>query len=394
MNDTLTLVGSSPQNTISNNRQVRAAVSLFYFCSGLCFATWASRIPDIKSSLNLNDGQFGTILFALPLGQLFTMPLSGRLVAKFGSKNVSKYALILYAIEMSNLALATQPWHLGLALFVFGICGNMNNIAINTQGVAAEQLYHPKPIMTSFHGAWSIAGFTGALVGLCMMALHVKPHQHFMIVAATVILAVFLFNHYLVPGKGEKSEKKPFFSKPDTILIQLGVIGFCSMASEGAMFDWSGVYFKEVVHSPASLVILGYTSFMVMMATGRFLGDWLITQLGRKKLLQICGVLISVGLFTSVLFPYLITATIGFLIVGLGVSSVVPIVYSVAGKSSKLPPSMALAAVTSVSFLGFLMGPPLIGYIAHISSLRYSFALIGIFGFCITILVSKLKVMD
>lgn len=130
-----------------------------------------------------------------------------------------------------------------------------------------------------------------------------------------------------------------------------------------------------------------------MMASGRFVGDRLILRFGRKKMLQISGVLISTGLFISVLFPQIVTATIGFLIVGFGVSSIVPMVYSSAGKNTKIPPGMALAAVSSISFLGFLMGPPLIGYIAQISSLRYSFACIGLLGIAITVMVSRLRAL-
>jgi MFS family permease len=178
------------------------------------------------------------------------------------------------------------------------------------------------------------------------------------------------------------------------MLFQLGIIGFCSMASEGAMFDWSGVYFKDVVNAPASLVILGYTSFMIMMASGRFLADFLITKIGRKRLMQISGVFISGGLFISVLFPYLVSSTLAFMLVGLGVSSIVPSVYSAAGKHTKIPPGIALATVSSVSFLGFLMGPPLIGYISEAAGLRYSFAVIGVFGMGITLLVSRVKALN
>jgi MFS family permease len=165
------------------------------------------------------------------------------------------------------------------------------------------------------------------------------------------------------------------------------------MASEGAMFDWSGVYFKDVVQAPSSLVILGYTSFMIMMSVGRFIADGLVLRFGRKRLLQVSGIMISSGLLISVLFPYLVASTFGFMMVGLGVSSIVPSVYSSAGRQGKVAPGIALATVSSVSFLCFLMGPPLIGYISAAAGLRYSFAVIGIFGICITLLVSKIKAM-
>lgn len=376
-----------------SRQQIRIAVSAFFFCQGLCFASWASRIPDLKSSLSLSDAALGSILLALPAGQLTAMPFSGRLVTHFGSKKILRICLVLYCICLTNLGLATEPWHLGAALYLFGICGNMCNISVNTQAIRAEKLYQ-RPIMTSFHGVWSTAGFTGAAIGLLMMSQKVSPYYHFWIVAGLVIITLIIAQKYLQTGRAAAMEKKPFFSKPNAILVQLGVIGFCSMASEGAMFDWSGVYFQQVVHAPSSLIVLGYASFMIMMATGRFLGDSLIAKHGSKKMLRISGVLISTGLFISVLFPHIITATAGFLIVGLGVSSIVPMVYSTAGKVPNISPGMALASVSSISFLGFLMGPPLIGYIAEISSLRYSFGVIGLLGFTIAILVSKLKAFD
>jgi fucose permease len=272
----------------------------------------------------------------------------------------------------------------------------MCNISINTQGVSAERLYE-RPIMASFHGGWSLAGFTGALIGLLMINLKVAPYFHFLTVIMIVWVIVWINHPFLVKGKSgfNKDEpKRKFFSRPDKILLQLGIIGFCSMASEGAMFDWSGVYFKDIVKAPSSLVILGYTSFMIMMATGRFVADYIITKIGRKKLLQICGVMISSGLFISVLFPYLISCTIAFMLVGLGVSSIVPTVYSAAGRHSRVPAGIALATVSSVSFLGFLMGPPLIGYISQMAGLRYSFAVIGIFGMGISLLVSRIKALQ
>ncbi|MEP7376595.1 MAG: MFS transporter [Chitinophagaceae bacterium] len=379
--------------TVYSKQQIRIAVSAFFFCLGLCFASWASRIPDIKTTLQLSDATLGSILLALPAGQLAAMPFSGRLVTHFGSKKVLRISVVLYAICLTNIGLATQAWHLAVGLFLFGVFGNMCNISVNTQAIRAEKLYG-RPIMTSFHGVWSIAGFTGAAIGLLMMGQHISPYIHFWIVAALAFVAIVTTQKYLQWGRAASAEKKSFFSRPDGILFQLGIIGFFSMASEGAMFDWSGVYFKDVVHAPASLIALGYLCFMIAMASGRFIGDKLIAKHGRPKMLRISGILISTGLFTSVLFPHIITATIGFLIVGFGVSSIVPMVFSAAGKHTKIAPGMALAAVSSISFLGFLMGPPLIGYIAELFSLRYSFAVIGLLGVTISLMGSKIKALD
>lgn len=375
--------------------RIRWAVSMFYFGMGLCFATWASRIPDIKSALHLSEGDLGTLLFAVPLGQLTMMSFSGKLVTRFGSHRILPVCILLYAFSLTNLGLVQSAWQLGLALFIFGICANLTNISVNTQGVYTEGLFK-RNIMSSFHGMWSLAGFTGALVGLGMLALELSTYTHFLIVAAIVgILVVFNFK-FLIKAKEKMVtiEKKKGFRKPDGSLVMLGVIGFCCMASEGVMFDWSGVYFKDIVKAPGPLVILGYASFMIMMASGRFFGDRLIQKFGRKTVMQISGCMISTGLFTAVFFPYIIPATIAFMFVGLGVSTIIPTLYSIAGKHPTIPTGEALTAVSSVSFFGFLMGPPIIGYIAEVSTLRFSFAFIGIFGFFIAFMVSRIKAIE
>jgi MFS family permease len=391
-----TIISSIVNGPSAEKKRIRIAVALTYFSMGLVFASWASRIPDIKTALHLNDAMFGSILFALPVAQFIMMTFSGKLVTHFGSRKVLLVALPLYAFCLTNIGLVKAGWQLAIALFMFGLSGNLCNISINTQGVSAEKLYQ-RPIMSSFHGGWSLAGFTGALIGLAMINLKVVPYFHFLTVILIVGTIILLNQNHLIKGKpaiNPDEPKRKFFNKPDLALVQLGVIGFCSMASEGAMFDWSGVYFKDVVHAPASLVILGYTSFMIMMASGRFLADYVTSKIGRKRLLQICGVMISTGLYTAVFFPFIITSTIAFMMVGLGVSSIVPSVYSAAGRHSKIPPGIALATVSSVSFLGFLMGPPLIGYISQAAGLRYSFAVIGVFGLGISLTVSRIKLLN
>lgn len=371
--------------------QVRIAVSVFFFCQGLSFASWASRIPDIKTALHLNEAGLGSILLALPIGQLLTMPFSGRLVTRFGSKYVLRVAVVGYVISLTNIGLVDKPWQLALTLAAFGIFGNMCNISVNTQAVHAEGLYQ-RPIMASFHGIWSTAGFSGALMGSLMMKLDIRPYYHFWIIALFAIVMMLIFNKYLLltpTSKSASSFKK--FKWPHGSLLMLGVIAFCCMSAEGCMFDWSGVYFKQVVKAQGSLVSLGYASFMIMMATGRFTGDKLAFKFGRKKMVQISGVLIFTGMMIAVLFPALITATIGFLIVGFGVSSIIPLMFSTAGKVKEVASGIAIATVSGIGFFGFLIGPPLIGYIAQLAGLQYSFAVIALMGIGITLIINRIR---
>lgn len=377
-------------------KRVRFATSLFFFGMGFCFSTWASRIPDIKSTLNLSEAELGGLLFAIPIGQLFAMPFSGKVVTKYGSRNISIWGLLSYGVFLTLLGFATADWQLAIGLFLFGFFGNFCNIAVNTQGVFTQQLFD-KPIIGSFHGSWSLAGFCGALVGLVMLAFELTPLQHFAVALGFVILILLTNYKFIIKAKSKQEEEKSsysFWKNPDKTLLWLGVICFCGMASEGIMFDWSGVYFKEIIKAPGALVVLGYTTFMISMASGRFLSDFLVHKFGPKRVLIISGIVISSGLYMAVLLPYLIPCMIAFMLVGFGVSNVVPIIFNVAGNNKNVPPGIALTIVTSISFLGFLIGPPLIGFIAELTSLKYSFAIIGIFGVFISLLVAKLKVFN
>ena len=380
----------SEEDLYNKRNRIRIAVSLFFFCQGIAFASWASRIPVIKERLHLSEGQLGTILLMLPVGQLATMALSGKLVTKYGSAKVLRIVPIAYALVLCAIAFAQNAWQLGAVLFLFGVTGNMCNISVNTQGVATELIYK-KSIMTSFHGAWSIAGFTGALVGLLTMNLGLDTLSHFLIILIFVTGNTLINQRYLVPGKSPQKEKRSFFSKPEGSLLQLGIIGFFSMATEGAMFDWSGVYFKEIVHAPEKFVVVGYASFMIMMAIGRFVGDAVIRKLGRKRTLQYSGILMFVGMMTSVVFPQFIVCTLAFMLVGIGVACNVPSIYSIAGQNKNVSSGVALAMVSSISYLGFLMGPPLIGYIAEAFSLRYSYGVFACFGLLMFGMVGRLS---
>lgn len=373
-----------------NKSRIRLAVSLFFFCQGMVFASWACRIPNVKANLNISEATLGTLLLMLPIGQITTMTLSGRLVTHYGSKKMLELSSIFYATVLCSIPFVQNVWMLGLSLFFFGVFSNLGNIAVNTQGVGVENMYN-KPIMSSFHGAWSLAGFIGALIGLGMMHFGINILLHFIIIFLLVIINWIVNRSYLLTDVATEKKQKGVV-KPDRQIIQLGIICFLVMATEGAMFDWSGVYFKEIVKAPEKWVILGYTAFMITMASGRFLGDFTIKNIGISKTLQVSGLLMCSGLVLSVLFPSMWICTLAFMMVGLGVATVVPTVYSVAGKHQSIAPGQALAMVSSISFLGFLLGPPIIGYIGDWLDLRYSYAIFSSFGLILFFLVTTLKI--
>ena len=377
--------------TISLKRAARISVSAFFFITGFCFASWASRIPDIQHRLHLDAAQLGSALFALPIGSMLSLPVAGYVVTKLGSRAVMFTGAFLYAALLCLLGTVTVKWQLMTVLFFFGMSGNLMNISINTQAIGVETLYR-RSIMASFHGLWSVAGFTGAAIGTLMVSQNVSPLFHFIIVACLVAaLALLMFPHSLKNEEGVADSRRGFVL-PDKLLLKLGVIAFCCMSCEGCMFDWSGIYFRDVVLAPMQLVPLGYTAFMAMMATGRFVGDRLVTRIGAERVMIASGCLIVCGLLTAVLFPNIYSATLGFLLTGFGVSSIVPLAYGLAGRSKTMSAGMAIAAVSTVGYLGFLFGPPVIGYIAKAASLRWSFALIALLASFMIFLAGKMKV--
>lgn len=374
-------------------KAIRASVGTFFFIQGLCFASWASRIPTIQAQLGLSDGELGGVLFSLPVGLMASLPLSGWLVTKFGSRQTLIAATILYAFTLPLLGLANTTWQLSGILFFFGLWGNLFNIAVNTQAVGVEALYG-RSIMSSFHGLWSLAGFTGAAIGTYLVSINVVPLVHFCLISVLAIFLLLIAYRNTLQQDADSDQSKPLFVMPDSALLKLGLIAFCSMICEGTMFDWSGVYFQKAVQVPKEFTTLGYVAFMSTMAGGRFAGDWLTTRFGAKRIIQLNGIVIALGLLIAVGLPYLWTATFGFLLVGIGVSTIVPLVYGAAGKSTTMSAGVALSAVSSISFLGFLAGPPMIGFIAQAASLRWSFAVVAALGFCTTLLATKSKIED
>jgi len=377
-------------NAMSPKRAARIAVSSLFFLTGLCFASWASRIPAIQQALHLSEGGLGSVLLALPIGSMISMPVAGFLVSRFGSKQVVLTAGLFYAIVLPVIGMVQSPWQLFAVLVLFGFTGNLANIAVNTQAVAVEAMYG-KAIMASFHGLWSLAGFTGAAIGAFMAGQEIVPYQHFLLITVMAVTIVAVSAKHTVAQDVNSQEAQTLLIKPDKFLMVLGIIAFCSMICEGTMFDWSGVYFKKVIKAPDGMAGIGYAAFMSTMASFRFIADWLTTRFGARKVLQLSGVLTASGLLIAVLLPYFATAIFGFLLVGAGVSSVVPLVYSAAGKSKTLSPGMALAAVSTIGYLGFLVGPPLIGFVAQASSLSISFSIIALMGTCIAIMGSRVK---
>jgi predicted MFS family arabinose efflux permease len=296
-----------------------------------------------------------------------------------------------YALTLPLIGLASATWMIVPVLVVFGMLGNIMNISLNTQALGLEDQMG-KSILASFHGLWSMAGFTGAGLGAGLIFLKFSPAGHFAVVTCISILIVLFSQKFIIKDKRDSEDGGGLVLKrPDDLLLRIGLIAFLGMMIEGCMFDWSGVYFKKIIAVSPEYVSLGYVCFMGAMASGRFITDKAANRFGRIPVLQVSGLSIFIGLVLSVVFPTMYIAAFGFLLVGFGVASIVPLSYGIAGRSKLYSPSVALALVSTISFFGFLLGPPLIGFVADLFDLKVSFALVAVNGLGIALLSSIRK---
>ena len=375
----------------------RIATAIFFFMLGIGFSCMATRLPDIKNALGLSDKMYGTVLLMLPAGQFSAMFLTSWLVGKFGSRRILTLGFIVYPSALLLVGSVGELWQLFCALYLFGMGGNLCNISVNTQAVGVEHLYG-RPVMGFFHGMWSFAGFVGGLCSLAIVKHGFSVQQHFAMMLALCVTAVVFISPYLVAHDlktAPRTTPKKRFSRPDKFIVTLGFIAFCCMACEGTMFDWSIIYFEDIIGIDGPILKrVGFISFMSMMALGRFSSDKLIMKFGSIRVLKASGVMIASGLALAIIFPGMWTSAPGFACVGLGVSSIVPLCYSLAGRSRTIKTGTAIASVSSIGFFGFLFGPPIIGYISEYSSLRWSFTLIAFVGFTVALLAPKLQVPE
>jgi MFS family permease len=367
---------------------VRAAISVYFFILGYMFATWASRLPAIKEKLQLSDGELGTVLLGMPIGSLLMMPFAGWLTARFGSRIVVAMAAVGYCCVIPVLGLLPSPWMLAVALSFAGATGNLINIAANDQAVALERLCG-RAIMSSFHALFSVGGMVGAALGGLIHKQSVSLFAHFAGMGLVgVALAVFSAR-YLLAAYTDYDPEKPIFVRPNRTLVGLGLIGLCVMLGEGAMADWSSIYLSGLLPPKSSWTTAGYTAFSLAMAAGRFGGDWFANQHGIRKTLVISGLLSGFGLLLALLVQQPVVVVFGFACVGLGFATVVPLVYSAAGQSNTMTAGMAIAAVSTVSFFGFLFGPPVIGWLSEVVTLRWALLLVVGLSFSIALLARR-----
>lgn len=355
----------------ADSRQ-RVSLSVFFFLLGFGFASWASRIPSIKTNFDFNEAELGNLLLTMPISSMIGLPISGWLVSRFNSRVPLFASFMAFAISLAGIGYASTLAHLVIAVAVLSFSMRIANISVNTQSLALQKL-RTKKIIGSFHGLWSLGGLAGALFSTVMVKFQVPMKEHFLYVAILSLLFASISFPFLL--KQDKSEigNRLVLGKPDKYILYLGLMIFFAALCEGGMFDWSGVYFKEVVGE--DIFTLGYLMFMAFMAFSRFYSDRLIERIGMRKTYLIGAIIVTSGMLLAIVFPYYWPVMIGFSLVGIGVSSVFPMTFTLAGQSKKYSPGMAISIISTYGIIGMLIGPPLVGYLAHLIGLKYAFVL-------------------
>lgn len=348
----------------------RIVLSTYFFLSGLCFATWASRIPTIKDFFNFNEAELGTVLLAMPISSLIGLPISGWLVSKFDSRYPLIVAMFFLTIALTSIGFANTPFLLVAALCLFSFSSRILYIAMNTQSISIQKEY-AKKIVGSFHGLWSAGGLLGVLFSTVMVKLDIPIYIHLTVVAVSIVVISLLVFPYILTNDKSDFGNKLIFGKPDPFVFYLGMLVFLAAICEGGMFDWSGVYFKDVINEP--IFTYGYLLFIASMALSRFYSDKLMDIIGLDKTYIFSAILISVGILLAITFPYFYPALIGFCLVGFGTAAIFPMTFMLAGTSKKYSPGMAISIISTYATVGMLIGPPLVGYMAHTFGLKNAF---------------------
>lgn len=317
------------------------------------------------------------VLLTEAIGATIAMPFTGWLILRNGSRTITLFSAFMYSAIVVAIPFMGTLAGLFALYFLMGLVTGIFDVAMNSQAVMVEQQYK-RPIMTSFHALFSIGMTIGGLSGALFTDLGFVLEHHFLIISAMAVVASLWISRNLIYDKpvAKSISADPLFRLPNAALIGIGIITFCCMLGEGAMANWSVKYMEEVVHSSVELAPIALSAFAAAMTLGRLFGDKARTSLGDKQMIIVGGLLSSVGVALAVALPFDYSAIAGFFMVGLGLSTIVPIAYSIAGNTKGLPQSVGLSMVTTVGYSGFMFGPPIIGFVADWTSLRYSLALV------------------
>jgi MFS family permease len=367
--------------TIKNlfSHPMSRTVGLSFFLHSFLFGSLATRLPDIKQSLDLSDSEMGWSLLGMSVGGLTMMPFASWLIAKLGTGRANIVFSSVMCLTILIPITATSTWALLIGFYLYGISMGGQDVAMNAAADAVEKKYDLK-IMSTCHGMFSIGAMFGAFTAsiLAGQGMGKETHMLFIVIAMIGLLL------YQLPGLRRLpaivTEENAIFVLPKGSLLVMGAVGFCIMMGEGAVQDWSAIYLKDRLMADSYMVGLGLAGFSFAMAIGRFYGDLIVPKYGAKRVVSLGALLGSIGILIAISFQSVIGAILGFTIVGIGFSCVVPVLFRNAASVPNVASGTGVAAVTSAGICGFLIGPPTIGFIGETYGLNYGLSIVAILG--------------
>lgn len=371
--------------------RARIAVAAAFALNGSMLGTWAARVPAVVVKFTLSEGTLGLLLLVMGIGALVSFPVAGKLSDRRGAYPVTCALVVVYLAATVALGLAPSVPLLAAALFLAGIGHGAMDVTMNAWAAEVERGMG-RSVMSSFHAMWSLGAGLGAAGGYFATRAELPIALHFPL-AALVVAVLFgpLIRTTWASRRNAQPQGNPVFAFPRGTLVLVGLIALGAGLGEGAAADWSAVYLTDITGATVSIAALGYAVFSVTMVIMRLNVDGLITKHGPVVIARFSGVSAAMGFGLAVGFATLPATLAGIVLMGMGYAAVIPLAFSRAAADPEVPPGQAIASVATLAYGAMLMGPPLIGFIAQISSLRVSFALIGLMALLIALLAPVLR---
>ena len=351
-----------------------------FFCSGFVFATWGVHIPTVKAHYGVNEAQLGLALLAAGFGALLGLTQASRWIGRYGTRRMAGLCGSAYALLLAVLLMAPGYAAVLALLAVFGIVTSVFDVAINTEAAQLE-LQGGKPLMSGMHGMFSLGGMVGATTGSAAIAAGMAAQHHLLLVAAVIALTVAVSAHRMLPKEATAfASAAKGFRLPRGSLAVLGLLAALGLIAEGAIYDWSVLYLQQELGSPQQQAALAYASFSAAMAIARFGGDAMRARFAPPVLLRACALLAAASMTLVLITDTPWIALIGFAGVGIGFANVVPVLFAASARVPGVEPAQGIAAVSAVAYLGFMAGPPVIGFLAQISTLTAALYVVVLFA--------------
>ena len=389
---------SKPAKISGAGRWMRNAVVAAFFVQGFLFASWTAHIPHIKDHLHLGDGSLGIALLGAPIASMLAMLAVSRLLPKFGSRRVVRVALVGYCLAGPLVGLSTSLVTFFIAFLLWGIFQGSFDVSMNAQAIAVEGRA-ARRLMPAFHGSWSLGSLAGAGVGVLGVGLGWSLSEQLIIFAAPCLFVVGWLSTQMIPDDQARVEssseltEKTRWSLLQRAIVILAAIAFADMFCEGAVADWTAVYLHGTLHTSAVVAGLGYAAYLLIMMTVRLLGNMVMNRFPVYLALPLLAIVGTVGLGVGLIINRPASVLVGFMCLGAGLALVVPMVFSACGHIPNVHPGTAVATVSACGWTGFVLGPPLIGAIASLTSLRTALSLLPLLATVVVVATGTARVL-